>query len=317
MPLTKVQCNLIILSVIVLGIIDYFAIRHYDANILELSPRSWCDEKSSLPDVIKCVDAIYKSSKMQQIWQQKIRQQEIRLNVNVPQATPLNTSYQEIHKFSPIKEKQYRVGIYNNHSELAVYDKFADLEVIYPQINTPGVILQSIKYLDKENKCKIETPNLLPFEIFHNWTYPGDRPFLSKDVLITQTQNTYKIYTASYEAVRLRKNKALYVIGISAFGEAKNGFDYEGTHYIYFIDDYNPQKDYLSETSLPAKYKQDKNLFLNCPPYTRTINYIPNPNQPEKEIVLSADKRKNPQILFVNVNNHSFSIDISHIGENK
>ena len=117
--------------------------------------------------------------------------------------------------------------------------------------------------------------------------------------------------------MRLRKNKALYVISISSFGETKNGFDYEGTHYIYFIDDYDAQKDYLSETSLPAKYKQDKNLFLNCPPYPRTINYIPNPNQPEKEIVLSADKRKNPQTLFVNVLQHTFAIDISFKGEEK
>ena len=317
MHLTHLQRKIVIFIVVVLGVADYFALRDYDTHLLELSPIAWCDETAPLQDVIKCVDAIYQNSKMTQIWQQKIRQQEIRLNVQVPQITPLHTSYQEIHNFSPIKEKQYRVGRYSNHAELAVYDKFSDLEVILPQINAPGIILQSIKYPDKENKCKIETPNLISFEIFHNWTYTGDRTFLSKDLLITKNAHSYKIYTASYEAVRLKNQKALYVVAVAAFCEQQKMFDYCGTHYVYFVDEYDKQKDYLSKAALPAQYKQDKNLYLNCPPYPRTLTYVPNPNHPENEIKLSADKRENPQTLFVNVLQHTFAIDISSKGEEK
>ena len=317
MSLTRLQRQLLVLIVIVLGIIDYFVISYYDANLLKLNPRIWCDDKSSLQEVISCVDDIYQNSSMLQIWQQKVRQQEIRLGTRVPKITHLKTSYQEIHNFSPIKEKHYRVGIYKSQAELAVYDKFADLEVIYPQINTPGVILQSPNYPDKNNKCKFETKNLLTSEIFHNWTYPGDSPFLSKDVLITQTKNTYKIYTASYEAVRLKNNKALYVVAIASFSKGQKGFDYSGTHYVYFMDDYDVQKDYVLNVEIPQSYKQDKNLYLNCPPYPRMISQMLNPATPEKEIKLSADKRKNPNTLFVNVNNHTFAVDIAQKGEEK
>ena len=70
MSLTRLQRQLLVLIVIVLGIIDYFIISYYDANLLELNPRIWCDDKSSLQEVISCVDDIYQNSSMLQIWQQ-------------------------------------------------------------------------------------------------------------------------------------------------------------------------------------------------------------------------------------------------------
>ena len=75
------------------------------------------------------------------------------------------------------------------------------------------------------------------------------------------------------------------------------------------------EEELQEEAELPAKYKTDKELFLNCPPYPRLINDVADESQPEKELVLSADRRVNPRSLYVKVNNRIFAIDISAKGE--
>lgn len=50
-------------------------------------------------------------------------------------------------------------------------------------------------------------------------------------------------------------------------------------------------------------------------PLPRLINDVADESQPEKELVLSADRRVNPRSLYVKVNNRIFAIDISAKGE--
>ena len=86
-----------------------------------------------------------------------------------------------------------------------------------PQLAIPGLVIQTPRYPDKNNKCKMFMENVLVSKAFPNWKYPADRIYLSKDLLITKTGGKYKIYAASYEAVRLKGAKALFVVSVASF----------------------------------------------------------------------------------------------------
>lgn len=120
---------------------------------------------------------------------------------------PLQAAYREVKDFSPLKPKTYKVAFYNGKARQIVADRFEKLNLVMPQLAIPGLVIQTPRYPDKNNKCKMFMENVLVSKAFPNWKYPADRIYLSKDLLITKTGGKYKIYAASYEAVQAERRK--------------------------------------------------------------------------------------------------------------
>ena len=313
MRLTNLQRILMIAFVaMVFGICQYLDSYHND-NLLERSPRVWCDETLPLNELVDCVDNLYQSSRTAEIWKRLSTRRPSLAMATSREAFALAHPYREVESFPILKPKYYQIAVYNGQANLVVADNLEDLNLIMPQLNILGFVIQSPHYSDESNKCKISMDNVLVSEAFANWKYPGHRPYFSKDMLITKVNGKYKIYAVSYEAVRLKGDKALFVVSIANFCPVKEKFDYCGTDYLYFTDSYHSRKDYLENITVS---EEDKARFLNCPPYPRQIRSVLDEAQPEKDIILSADSRFNPQKLYVKVNNRIFEIKLDEKEKN-
>lgn len=306
MKLTRRSRLVIIFFTVAAGVVCSYLEKRQEQNLFEYTQRQWCDAGLPIDELVECVDKKQDESVYIQGWRERDAQKKM------VKKTKLPTAYREVSDFRPLK-KEDRFKIFNNGGQgtLARNDQFENLDIYLPLVLAPGVAIQSIEQPYKENKCKIVLNNRLMPEILRHWDY-FSRPYLSKDLLITKQKGRYKIYAALYEGVRLKAKKALYVVYVVSFCQKADKFEYCGTHYLYFSDDYNTQKDYLQNYDISENHKD---ILVGCAPYPRKIIYLPDPDQSEKVIYLSADKRVNPTNLYVKLNNRIFEISLAGSGK--
>lgn len=304
MKLSTPQRIFIITSVVILYGINSYLDRDGEWKILGRSPLVWCEDSLPLPELINCVDEHYQNSDIAAKW--KTAMSSMRRAKPLPEvmSVELPAEVKEVADFTPLHQDEYKIINRGTEAILSRRDKFDNLDLYLPLIDAPGIIIQTPEYPFAENKCKLVMNNIIEPIIYTGWKYPGNRFYFSKDILITKINNQYKILVASYEAVRLKNAKALFTISITNFCQRGEKYHYCGTYYIYFTDKADSDKDFISHVLAPT----DTARFLGCKPFLRTIKNIGNDKFPEKVIYLSADKRHNPEKLYVKLYNRVFEI---------
>lgn len=318
MMLSRVWRITIIVVPSFLLILTIWLTKTYNTSSGYLALRVLCDGNLPLPELTACVDKNYTQSQSAAMIKERILSKGIASWSIFDESFDLKHNYKEISTFKPLKTGN-NLSIYgaDNQAYFMNMDVEGNPDLHIPVTEHSFIVLRKYTQPVDGNKCKVAFENVIEKLSIVNWKYLGNRTFLSKDMLVTKEKGQEKVYTASYEAVRLLGNNALYVVSINNLCRKKDKFQYCGTDYIRFVDDYSSFKEYEENVDIAKEYKEDKNFYKGCSPYPQKFAYFISQNYPEKKIELSADKRDNPNELYVKVNNRVFALNLSSSSKRK
>lgn len=302
-----------------------------------------CNSQLPIDKLLQCVDKQY--AKMDKINEPDyIKRRKIFFNKLLKNTYNLNYGFKEVKVFPKLKPE----NSYDNSAYLKTDNFVSDIPHLRKDTyknNTMGIYLQPsigeiITYKQMEPVKNPAHPSymLLAAPSVSTTKYARDYYAASKDILITKNQGRNKVYTASYEIVPLKDNKALYIIAIvnycqhtftkeeiqfakkTGFFPKKDGsinygkpieaqtkiFDICGKSNVYFTD--------ILDKSVEYSVSKRTNFSQGPKFYSHFVEYK---SYPQKIINLSADTRENPKKLYINLNHRTFEVDINQQGTEK
>lgn len=306
-----------------------------------------CDSKLPMNELLQCVDEQYAA--MDKIFRSRIIKEKDKSFKSKKKAPGLFLNSKEISYFPELKNNTLYDRDKNGNGAFHIKDdRYKNLTLgIYQNRNSNNRIGYKLRHPFKDGLVGNYIENVdINTKAYLTRKYKRSYWSASKDVLITVSNNKKKLYAASYEVVPLNNNMALYVINISAYCqqffsqkeiefakkrgnfpdknmipiftlplESKEKSFYScGSGYLYFTDITDKIPEYRYNYPIP-KHEQSNQPFH----YTSATNfgtYVDYKTYPNKVINLSADRRENPEKLYVNLNNRTFEIPLSEQGGN-